>query len=120
MSGSNLVLQGGDNVTLSANGASGLQCGNTVTQSVQTQGMVQVQGSTGAIVFSNSNGITFGFNASTITASHNGLTSQSVQTQSNVQGISAGTQVGRTGDIVFSNSNGISFGLSGSNTLTAS
>lgn len=45
---------------------------------------------------------------------------QSAQTQSNVQGISAGTQVGRSGDIVFSNSNGISFGLSGSNTLTAS
>ena len=121
MSGTNIVLQGGANVTLSANGASLVfSAADPATQSVQTQNMVSVQGSTGAVSFANSNGITFGGNASTITASHNGITSQSVQTQSNVQGISAGTQVGRTGDIVFSNSNGISFGLSGSNTLTAS
>jgi len=45
---------------------------------------------------------------------------QTAQTQSNVQGISAGTQVGRTGDIVFSNSNNITFGLSGSSRITAS
>jgi pSer/pThr/pTyr-binding forkhead associated (FHA) protein len=51
-------------------------------------------------------------NGSTVTAT--ATFAQSVQTQSNVQGISAGTQVGRTGVIVFSNSNGISFGLNGS------
>lgn len=45
---------------------------------------------------------------------------QSIQTQSNVQGISAGTQVGRTGDVAFVNSNGISFGMSGSSQVTAS
>jgi len=45
---------------------------------------------------------------------------QTAQTQSNVQGISAGTQIGRTGDVVFSNSNGISFGMSNSSVVTAS
>lgn len=40
------------------------------TQSVQTQNMVSVQGSTGNIYFENGNGITFGGNASTITASY--------------------------------------------------
>jgi hypothetical protein len=73
------------------------------------------------VSFSNVNGISFGTSAgSAITASHNAITSQSVQTQSNVQGLSAGTQVGRTGDIVFANSNGISFGMSGSSQVTAS
>lgn len=52
----------------------------SASQSVQTQNMVSVQGSTGAISFGNANGITFGFNASTITASHNGITSQTNQT----------------------------------------
>jgi hypothetical protein len=118
-SGTNLVLQGGNNVTLSVTDQT-IIFSASQSQSVQTQGMVSVQGSTGAITFVNSNGITFGGNASTITASHNGLTSQSVQTQSNVQGISAGTQVGRTGDIVLSDSNGISFGMSGSTRITAS
>ncbi len=80
----------------------------------------QTAATTGTVAFVNSNGITFGMsNSSQITASHNGLTSQTVQTQSNVQGISAGTQVGRTGDIVFADSNGISFGLSGSSRVTA-
>lgn len=50
------------------------------TQSVQTQGMVSINGGTGDISFSNSNGITFGRNASTVTASHNGITSQTNQT----------------------------------------
>lgn len=49
-------------------------------QSVQTQNLVSVLGSTGNISFANGNGITFGGNASTITASHNGITSQTNQT----------------------------------------
>jgi len=73
-----------------------------------------------AITFSNSNGVSFGLSGSVVTANHNGITSQTVQTQSNVQGISAGTQVGRTGDIQFVNSNGISFGMSNSSQVTAS
>lgn len=47
---------------------------SVASQTVQTQNMVSVLGSTGNISFANGNGITFGGNASTITASHNGLT----------------------------------------------
>ncbi len=72
-------------------------------QTVQTQNLVSVQGSTGNISFSNSNGITFGFNASTITASHNGLTSQSNQAFSAPGGSSAFQTLN------FVNSNGVSF-----------
>ena len=71
LSGTNIVLQGGANVTLSANGSTLVfSAPDPITQSVQTQGSVQVQGSTGAIVFSNLNGISFGGNAGTITASY--------------------------------------------------
>jgi hypothetical protein len=165
MSGSNIIMQGGNNVTLSADGASLIISagagGGGMGISAGTQSV-----STGTMIFADSNGLTFGmsgssqitgsysqsthshataafsgsngsFTANTVTfgnlnglsfytsngslvGSHNGLTSQTVQTQSNVQGISAGTQVGRTGDIVFSDSNGISFGMSGSTRITAS
>jgi len=115
-SGTNIIYQGAGNISLFATSDTLIFSGS---QSVQPA-VGSLQGSSGTIVFSNSNGITFGGNASTITASHNGITSQTVQTQSNVQGISAGTQVGRTGDIVFSDSNGISFGMSGSTRVTAS
>ncbi len=75
---------------------------------------------TGTIVFSNSNGVSFGLDvAGVLTASAAGA-SQSIQTQSVVQGISAGTQAGRTGDIVFSNANGITFGMANSSVVTAS
>ena len=178
MSGTNLVLQGGNNITLSANGATLVMSG--AAQTVQTQNMVSLQGSTGAIVFSNSNGITFGGNASTITASHNGLTtarasndaiglntaqsnvtwtvnssglsldargyagtgttfnganlSGSMTVNSNGVQLSLSAGAGGAGDggifisaagssqsagnIIFSNSNGISFGMNGS-TITA-
>lgn len=72
-------------------------------QTVQTQNLVSVQGSTGNISFSNSNGITFGFNASTVTASHNGLTSQSNQAFSAAGGSSAFQTLN------FANSNGVTF-----------
>lgn len=70
--------------------------------------------SAGTVVFSNSNGVTFGQNGSTITASVNagggGLT--------NIN-LSAGTTSNNLSNFVFSNSNGVSFGLNGS-TVTAS
>lgn len=72
ISGTNIEFHGAGNVSLSGNGNTLVIAANA--QTVQTQNMVSLQGSTGAIVFSNSNGITFGGNASTITASHNGLT----------------------------------------------
>lgn len=77
------VLVGGNNITLSqvTGGANerGTLTISAANQSVQTQNMVSVLGSSGNISFGNANGITFGGNASTITASHNGLTSQSNQ-----------------------------------------
>ncbi len=70
--------------------------------------------SAGTIVFSNGNGVTFGQNGSTITASVNagggGLT--------NIN-LSAGTTSNNLSNFVLSNSNGVSFGLNGS-TITAS
>jgi type IV pilus assembly protein PilB len=61
----------------------------------------------------------------TTASASNGLTlslsaaAQSVQTQSNIQGVIASGSTNRTGDISFANSNGVTFGLS-NNTITAS
>lgn len=65
--------------------------------------------STGTIVLSNSNGISFGLSGSSrLTASYGGgnLT------------VSAGTQSMNTGSLVFSNSNGFDIGMSGSTAIT--
>jgi len=67
--------------------------------------------SNGQLVFSNSNGVTFGINGSTITASVAGASA-------GIGAISAGTTQATSGTVVFSNSNNISFGVSG-NTVTA-
>jgi hypothetical protein len=61
----------------------------------------------GTVILSNSNGVSFGLNGQTVTASVNALT------------FSAGTSSGALGSIVLSNSNNVSFGLNGS-TITAS
>lgn len=103
-------MSGSSQVTFSHNGLT--------TQTVQTQNMVSVLGSTGNISFANGNGITFGANASTITASHNGITSQSAQTQ-NVVVPSAGTQTATSGTVVFSNNAAITFGMSNNSVITA-
>lgn len=58
-------------------------------------------------MFSNSNGLSFGLNGSTLTGSFSNLN------------VSAGTTSRGVASVVFSNSNGVSFGLSGS-TITAS
>ena len=63
------------------------------------------------MIFSASNGLAFGLNAGTITASY---------TQSTAPGaIAAGTQTQTSGTVIWSNSNGVSFGLN-AGTLTAS
>ena len=65
--------------------------------------------STGTMVFSNSNNISFGMSGSSrITASIDGVMS-----------VSAGTTRATNGEVVFSNSNNVSFGING-NTVTAS
>ena len=66
----------------------------------------QTANTTGTVVFSNSNGVSFGMsNSSVVTASH-------------AVNISAGTTSNALSDLRFSNSNGISFGLNAS-TITA-
>lgn len=108
-SGSNIVFQAAGNISLFA--STDTVIFSAPVQTVQTQGMVSVQGSTGAIVFSNSNNVTFGGNASTITASAS--FNQTVQTQGSVQ------VQGSTGAISFANANGVTFGANAS-TITAS
>jgi len=66
------------------------------------------------LVFSNSNGVSFGLDGSTITANHNGLTSQSNQAASAANGSFAFQTLS------FSNLNGISFGTSVGSAITAS
>jgi hypothetical protein len=66
-----------------------------------------------AVVYSNSNNVSFGLNGSTVTAS---ATVASSQGSINV---SAGTTSNNLSNVVFSNLNGVSFGLNGS-TVTAS
>lgn len=64
--------------------------------------------SNGQIVFSNSNGVSFGFNGNTLTAS----------VAAGGIAIVAGTQTATSGSVVFSNSNNVSFGMSNSSVIT--
>jgi hypothetical protein len=66
----------------------------------------------GEVVLSNSNGLSFGANGQTITGAHNALTV-------GIQSISAGGADVTSGRVIFSNSNGVSFGANGQ-TVTAS
>jgi len=74
-----------------------------------------------AFTLSNSNGLSFGLNGSVITGSYTvpNVPSQTVQTQSIIQGIYDGINSVSTGTIRVSNANGVSFGINGQ-TLTAS
>lgn len=63
---------------------------------------------TGTVVFSNSNGISFGLNAGTLTASHNGLTQQSTQPVA----ASAANGSYAFSTLAFINSNGVSWSTS--------
>jgi hypothetical protein len=104
-----------NNVTLSlSTGAGG---SHTIVGSVATS-LTNIRVSAGttsnllsAITFSNSNGVSFGLNASTLTAS--------IATSLTAINVSAGTTSNNLSAITFSNSNGISFGLNAS-TITAS
>lgn len=73
--------------------------------------------SLGTVLFDNANGVTFGLdgvNGSVITASHNGLTSQSAQA------ITAGNGSFAFETLSFSNANGISFSTSAGSAIVAS
>ncbi len=67
----------------------------------------------GTVIFSNSNNITFGLDGQTLTASFAGGPG------GGGVAISAGTESATSGTVVFSNSNGVTFGMSDS-TVTAS
>src|SRR6185295_15475356 len=69
---------------------------------------------TGTVVFSNSNGISFGLNNGTLTAT------VTPGAAAGVAAASAGTQLQTSGTLNFVNSNGITIGMSGSSQLTFS
>lgn len=104
LSGTNIVLAGGNNVTLSGSGSTVSIVGPTQT----------------AFVLSNSNGLTFGTNGSTVTASHNGLTTAAQSDHSHGNPTLALTNISGT---TASASNGLTLSLSanapGAATLTA-
>lgn len=122
-----LVFAGGNNITLSqstdgSNATITVSGANTVAQSVQTQNMVSLLGSTGDISFGNANGITFGGNNSTLTASHNALTAQSNQTVggyavSNTTQQTSGTFDARS--MSFQGAGGVSVGISNGSVIVS-
>lgn len=70
--------------------------------------------SSGTVVFSNSNGVSFGMSGSTITAT------VTPGAAAGIGAIGASTQTATSGTVIFSASNGLSFGLSGSSRITGS
>jgi hypothetical protein len=69
--------------------------------------------STGTASFANSNGVSFGINGQTVTASINALAGGGIA-------LAAGTQTATSGTAIFADSNGVSFGMSGSSQVTVS
>lgn len=67
-----------------------------------------------AMVFSNANGVSFGLNGSTITAS------VQAGAAAGIGAVGAGTQTQTSGTLIFSNSNGMTFGMSNSSVITGS
>jgi hypothetical protein len=68
----------------------------------------------GTVLFSNSNGVSFGLAGSVLTASI------LAGPAAGIGGISAGTQLQTSGSLLFSNLNGVTFGMTNSSVLTAS
>ncbi len=146
-----LFIAGGNNITLSGSsnsytisGASfrtdyagtGFS-GTNVSGTVNTAGVSLSVASQTSFVLSNSNGVSFGTNGSTVTASvktdyaGTGFSGTNISGTVNTAGLSlsaappgpalsAGTQLVNSGTIKFANSNGITFGLSVSTQMTAS
>lgn len=104
---SNGVTFGIDNGTVTASVATAAGGGVAVSAGANSQ-------STGTIVFANSNGITWGLDgAGNLTASHDGLTSQSNQAFS-AQGGSSAFQT-----LIFADSNGLSFSNSNGSVIAS-
>lgn len=116
VTGSRLVFVGTQNITLSqstdANGGTISISGGA--GAAGNTGFISAGGATaslGTVVFSNSNGVSFGVNGQTVTGS--------IATSLTNIRVSGGTTSNLLSAITFSNSNGVSFGLNGS-TMTAS
>ncbi len=121
VTGTRLVFVGSQNITLNqatdANGATISISGGA--GAAGNTGFISAGAATaslGTVVFSNSNGVSFGVNGQTVTASHNGLTQQSTQPVA----ASAANGSFAFSTLSFSNLNGISFGTSAGSAITAS
>ena len=123
VTGTQIVYVGGANITLSqttgANGATITIVGGA--GAAGNTGYIQAgttSQSLGTMSFADSNGISFGLNAGTLTASYT-VPTQSVQPA--INGIAAGTRTATTGSVLFGNANNVTFGLDAASTaMTAS
>lgn len=118
ISGTNIVYQGGNNVTLSGTGATIIVSGaNTVAQTVQTQASGNIAG----------NGYTSTTQAGTTVGLTQGTNGLSVAWPPFITTAAGGNGIGlavagstlSSGTALFSNANGVTFGMAGS-TVTAS
>lgn len=121
VTGTRLVFVGSQNITLNqatdANGATISISGGA--GAAGNTGFISAGGATaslGTVVYSNSNGVSFGVNGQTVTASHNGITQQSTQPVA----VSGANGSYAFSTLSFSNANGISFGTSAGSAVTAS
>jgi hypothetical protein len=146
LSGTNIVLAGGNNVTLSADQGASIAT-ISISAGADTVDQISISAGTqstvlGSLVFSNANDFSFGLDGSTITGSYtaptltefvfsnsnnvsfgtNGSTvtaTVTVASSLTAANISAGTTSNNLSAMTFANGNGVSFGLDGS-TITAS
>lgn len=112
-----IVLHGGNNITLSGSGSTITIIGTAGTGAGDAIRGIAAGGSTqttDTVNFSNSNGISFGFTSTDLTASHNAITSQSTQYLAIELG---GNTAGTTS---FNASNNASIFLHGGNNITLS
>lgn len=109
-----LLLAGGNNITLSQNGSAITISGANAPSGSINFSASNASANLASVTFSNSNGLSFGLNAGVITASHNGISSQSNQALSASNG-SFAFQTAR-----FSDANGVTFGTSAGSIMTAS
>jgi hypothetical protein len=84
---------------------------NPIRPAIQSVSAGTTRVTSGELVFSNSNGVTFGINGQTLTASAAG--------GGGSVNFSAGTTSNTLTAITFSNANGVSFGLASNGTITA-
>lgn len=115
LSGTNLVFQGGNNLTLSGTGQTVIFSGPDVSQYLTTAAQSGHSHGNPTLALTNLSGTT--------ASASNGFTlslSAAAPGGGGGAAFSAGTQSVSTGTVNFANSNGITFGMSGSNQITAS